>query len=210
MNVGWVLAVAVTVGLAGGVVAQDKPAAPVAPAPAAPAAGQAGGQLAAADQAFVKKAAIGNMAEVKLGEMVRDKASAQEVKDFANKMVTDHGQAQKDLEAVATAKGVQLPADLDAKHKELADKLGKLSGAELDKAYMSEMLKDHKKDVAEYESASKSIKDPDLKGYVDKTLPVLKEHLKLAQEHAGSGKEGKEEKGKGKTGGKASSEKKGA
>ncbi|MHA3770068.1 DUF4142 domain-containing protein [Verrucomicrobiota bacterium sgz303538] len=206
MNVGWALAVAVTVGLAGSVIAQEKPAA----APATPAAGQPAGQLAAAEQAFVKKAAIGNLAEVKLGEMVRDKASAQEVKDFASKMVTDHGQAQKDLEAVATAKGVQLPADLDAKHKERADKLGKLSGAELDKAYMSEMLKDHKKDVAEYESASKSIKDPDLKGYVDKTLPVLQEHLKLVQQHAGSGKEGKEEKGKGKAGGKASSEKKGA
>ncbi len=55
--------------------------------------------------------------------------------------------------------------------------LSKKSGTDFDKAYVSMMVDDHKKDVGEFEDASKNLKDADLKAFVDKTLPVLKGHL---------------------------------
>ena len=57
----------------------------------------------------------------------------------------------------------------------------KLSGAEFDRAYMDEMVADHKKDVAEFRKQSMSGKDSDLKAFAGKTLPTLEDHLKMAQ-----------------------------
>ena len=49
---------------------------------------------------------------------------------------------------------------------------------------MHEMVKDHVKDVNSFKKAKKKVKDADLKTWVDKTLPVLEDHLKLAKETA--------------------------
>lgn len=135
------------------------------------------GALAKKDEAFVKKAAIGGMAEVELGKLAQQKATKPEVKAFGQMMVTDHSKANEDLKSVAAKKGVALPADLDAKHKATAEKLSKLEGEKFDAAYVDEMLSDHKKDVAEFEAAAKSAEDPDLKAFIERTLPTLRKHL---------------------------------
>jgi hypothetical protein len=44
---------------------------------------------------------------------------------------------------------------------------------------MSDMLKDHKKDVADFARESKTAHDPDVKNFAVQTLPTLEDHLKL-------------------------------
>ena len=58
----------------------------------------------------------------------------------------------------------------------------KASGPEFDRAYAKAMLKDHKKDVKEFKEAAKDLKDPDLKAFAEKTLPVLEDHLRMAEQ----------------------------
>ena len=135
--------------------------------------------LATEDQDFVQKAATGGLAEVSLGQQVSPKANG-DAKTFADKMVTDHGKANDELKQLASNKGITLPTDTDQEHKDAAQKV--LSAKNVDKAYMDEMVKDHDKDVKEFEDASKSAKDADLKAWIDKTLPVLKEHQKMAHD----------------------------
>ena len=65
-------------------------------------------------------------------------------------------------------------------------KLAKLSGAEFDKAYIDMMVKDHKKDVAEFEKESKGAKDSDLKSWASTTLPTLQDHLEDGAGHLDS------------------------
>jgi putative membrane protein len=60
-------------------------------------------------------------------------------------------------------------------------KLSKLSGDAFDQAYMQDMLKDHKTDIAAFEKESTSGKDPDVKQFASQTLPTLKDHLKQAE-----------------------------
>ena len=136
-------------------------------------------QMATEDQNFIQKAATGGLAEVSLGQQVSPKANG-DAKTFADKMVTDHGKANDELKQLASNKGVTLPTDTDQEHKDAAQKV--LSAKNVDKAYMDEMVKDHDKDVKEFEDASKSAKDADLKAWIDKTLPVLKEHQKMAHD----------------------------
>jgi putative membrane protein len=137
-------------------------------------------QMATDDQNFMQKAATGGLAEVSLGQQISPVAKNADAKKFADKMVTDHSKANDELKQLASTKGVTLPTDTDQEHKDAAQKV--MSAKNVDKAYMEEMVKDHDKDVKEFEDASKSAKDSDLKAWIDKTLPVLKEHQKMAHD----------------------------
>jgi putative membrane protein len=145
---------------------------------------QAGSAVSAADKAFVREAAVGGMAEVDFGTLAKDKASSDDVKSFGDRMVTDHGKANDELKQWADQNHVTLPTELDAKHKATHDRLAKLSGAAFDKAYMRDMVADHKTDVAKFRTESKTAHNADLKAWAGKTLPTLEDHLKLAQDTA--------------------------
>jgi len=134
-----------------------------------------------ADRKFVKDAAQGGMAEVELGQLAAEKASSDDVKKFGQRMVDDHSKANDDLKQLATKKGVHVPQQLSAKDKATKARLSKLSGEQFDKAYMANMVRDHKKDVAEFRRETESAKDPDVKNFAASTLPTLEDHLKQAQ-----------------------------
>ena len=137
--------------------------------------------LSAEDTDFVNKAAMGGLAEVQLGNIASQKAQNADVKAFAQRMVTDHSAANAELSQLATAKGITLPTEIAGEHKAAADHLNTESGAAFDKAYMTHMVEDHDKDVAEFEKASQSAQDADLKAWAAKTLPTLKAHQELAK-----------------------------
>ena len=138
--------------------------------------------MAPEDKEFVSKAGMGGMAEVQMGNLAMQKASSADVKAFGQRMVTDHSKANDELSQLATAKGLALPTELGGEHKDALDHLSSLSGAEFDKAYMKHMVEDHVKDVAEFEKASTTAMDSDVKGWAGKTLPTLQQHLQLAKD----------------------------
>ena len=174
------LAVAAALALPPAAMAQQPP--PEKPAKTERQAEQHKGGLAAADRKFVMEVAHGGMAEVELGKLAAEKGSSDAVKQFGKRMADDHGKAVEELKQLAQQKGVTLPPDLDVRHKQLRDRLAKLSGATFDKTYANEMVKDHKKDVAEFKRGANAAKDPDLKAWAGKTLPTLQDHLKQAQD----------------------------
>lgn len=137
--------------------------------------------VSSGDSAFMKKSAIGGMAEVELGKLAQQKGASEQVKEFGAHMVNEHSNANAELKQLAAAKGVVLPTALDDKHQKIVDRLQKLSGEEFDRAYMKEMVSDHKKDVAEFQKQSKNGKDAEVKAFAAKTLPTLEKHYKMAQ-----------------------------
>jgi putative membrane protein len=139
------------------------------------------GQLSSADKTFINKAAEGGLAEVQLGQLAKDKAQDQKVKDFGQRMVDDHTKANDQLKSLAKQKGVTLPTDMSAKDKTEQDRLSKLSGAQFDKAYMKYMVQDHTQDVSEFQKEARSAKDSDVKSFASSTLPTLQDHLKMAK-----------------------------
>jgi putative membrane protein len=137
--------------------------------------------VSAADRQWVTKTAEGGMAEVALGRLAKEKASSDSVKEFGSRMVDDHSKANDELKKIASEKGIDLPADTDAKHKAEMRKLEKLSGAQFDRAYMQAMTKDHDHDIAHFEQGSRQLQDEDLKKFASNTLPTLREHRNMAQ-----------------------------
>ena len=89
--------------------------------------------LSAADQKFVNEAAQGGIAEVQLGQLATEKASSDAVKQFGQRMVNDHSQANDKLKELASSKGVTLPQEPSARDRATKERLSKLSGEQFDK-----------------------------------------------------------------------------
>lgn len=138
----------------------------------------------AQERKFMTEAALGGLAEVEGGQLAARKATSADVKAFAERMVKDHGAANEELERIAAAKGVELPTQLDRKHRSELERLQKLSGSDLDRAYMNHMVQDHRKDVAQFRKAAKDMKDAEVKQFASRTLPTLEDHLRMAEKVA--------------------------
>ena len=124
-----------------------------------------GAAVPVADREFIEKAAAGGAAEVEGGKVAEQRAASDKVKQFGARMVQDHGKANEELKQIASGKGLQLPSAPEAHHQQELARMYKLSGAEFDKAYMDHMVKDHRKDVAEFRKQASSGKDPDIKAF---------------------------------------------
>jgi len=142
------------------------------------------GQLSEKDYKFACEAATGGLMEVKAGELAKTKAADPAVKQFGEKMVTDHGKAGDELKAIAAQKGATLPTELDNKQQKFINRLHGLTGKDFDKAYADEMLDDHKKDLKEFQSAAEKTEDVDLRSFAAKTATVIAQHLEHAQQLA--------------------------
>ena len=133
------------------------------------------------DRQFMMEAASGGMMEVELGRIASQSASHDRVKSFGNMMVQDHTNANNELKAIASGKNVMLPDSMMTKHREHLEMMRNKSGKEFDRAYMNMMVQDHNQDVSNFQKASNSAQDADLKGFASKTLPILQMHLDSAK-----------------------------
>jgi len=126
--------------------------------------------LSAKDKTFIHKAAKGGMMEVAMGNLAAQNGQSDGVKSFGKRMVTDHSKANEELKSIAAKKGVKLPSK---------EPSGKWSS---DKAYMDMMVKDHEKDLAEFQEEASTGTDPDVKKFAEDTAKVVQEHLDLAKQ----------------------------
>src|SRR5437870_13922612 len=126
--------------------------------------------LSAKDKTFMKKAAKGGTMEVAMGKLAEQNGQSDDVKSFGKRMVADHGKANDELKQIASQKNVTLPA-----------KEPKVSWSS-DKAYIDAMVKDHEKDLAEFQGEAQNGTDPDIKKFADDKAKMVQEHLDLAKQ----------------------------
>ena len=143
---------------------------------------ETGGKATAKETPFIKTAADAGMTEVELGQVAEKNAQRADVKKFGTEMVSDHGKANNDLKTVATKLGVTIPDKVSAKHQTTINMMSKKTGTSFDDAYVTAMISDHEKVMNEFEKSRATVSDPDLKRFIDDTLPVIKHHLEMAKE----------------------------
>lgn len=137
--------------------------------------------VARADADFSVEAANGNMIEIQLGGIAQTKAVKDRVKAFASMLINDHTKITEDLKKIATSKNITLPQELSNEAKKDINRLSKKEGLDFDRSYINMMVADHKNEVNKFEKAAKNCKDPDLKNFIEQTLPVLRKHLDSAK-----------------------------
>lgn len=134
------------------------------------------------DKDFVTSAERGGKAEVEVAQDALTHATNADVKAFAQKLVDDHTKANEELTQFGTSHGLTAASEIEGKMKEAKERLMKLTGKNFDQAFVKQMIDDHTETIKAFEDESAKGTDADLKSWVDKTLPTLREHLKTAQE----------------------------
>jgi len=138
------------------------------------------GQLSSKDFKFVKAAVEGGKMEVTLGQIASQNAQDPAVREFGAKMVQDHQAANQELIQVITQKGATVTGTPGWLDERTISHLQGLKGTEFDKAYMKDMVSDHRDDIKEFQKEADNGDDPDVKNFASKTLATLQEHLRMA------------------------------
>lgn len=131
------------------------------------------------ERLFIEHAAQDGLAEVELGKLAQKRASSDAVKQFGARMAQDHSKANDELKKLAASRNIALPSAPDRKTQKEIQDLGKTK--RFDHEYMELMVSDHRKDVADFRKQAQSARDSELKGFAQKTLPTLEDHLKQAE-----------------------------
>jgi putative membrane protein len=134
------------------------------------------------DEAFVRVAARGGLAEIKLGKLAMDQGSNEGVKAFGTRMVAEHTKAGDELKEAAKEENIGLPTDLSAKDQTTYDRLSKLSGADFDQAYAQDMVKDHQQDLRDFQREANHGNDDVIRGFASATVPMIQQRLDQAKE----------------------------
>lgn len=132
--------------------------------------------------AFLQDVAVGNMVEIRSSEMARKTSKNAEVRRFAEMMIADHQKNMNELKPLAQLNTVVLPNDLTPEKKREVAQLTAMTGSAFDRAYVNLQLKSHQQTVARFETIGQSLGDTDVRAFVDKSLPVLRNHLKMVSD----------------------------
>src|SRR5262249_24386428 len=138
--------------------------------------------LSEADRNFMKKAEDTNIKLQNLGRVIMQRAENSEVRDYAKMLVDDHTKDLHKVVELMEGKGIHQPKNMPEVEHEALAKLNGLTGAELDRAFVDTMIKDHEKAVAEYTKEETSGEDPAVRDYAARTLLMLQKHLQKAHE----------------------------
>jgi putative membrane protein len=135
-----------------------------------------------ADSRFVRNFTSDNMLEASLGKLAQQKAENAAVKQFGQRMDTDHNKIQNDWVNMATQNGLTLRTGMGQRHRAKLTRLEKLSGKEFDKAYMTQAIQDHKDDIDYFQREGQAAHSSQVRDLVASTLPTLQDHFKQAKE----------------------------
>jgi putative membrane protein len=149
---------------------------------------QATAPLSAAEREFAIRIAAQGFYEIEVSRLAAQRAVNTGVRAYAQMLVNHHTQANNELIALMSAKGVAPPKGLAA---DKTEKLHRLAGlppsAGFDNGYVRVVgIEDHRTNIAIFERARRETKDRDLLAWIDRTLLALRSHLSAAQSLAGT------------------------
>lgn len=140
-------------------------------------------KLDRSDRNALIEMAQANMAEIATGKLALSKAVNPEIKAYAQRMVDEHSKTLAEVQALAQAKGVELPKELNVKFKAKGAMLEALSGDIFDRTYIKQSgRRDHRVTHEQLRDNMDKIKDPDIKALAMKMRPIVEQHLLAADE----------------------------
>jgi putative membrane protein len=147
----------------------------------------AGATIARADDVknptdFLSSAIQDGRAEIQSCQIALRKSSDASVQAFAKRMITDHKSLDAQIESLAKRKGYSLPSGISITQKATQAALTPLTGHAFDKVFVEHNVSDHKDDIKHFSDEAQHGSDPDVRALAASATPILREHLKLAEE----------------------------
>jgi putative membrane protein len=140
------------------------------------------GKLAPVDEAFALYAASSGLAEIEGAQLVLKSTKRNELRDYAERLVREHQKSLDSLRRIVAPRGLALPSASTGRHADMVTKLGGLSAADREEAFLTRFGIDaHKEILALFERQAEEGKEAQLKRYAQQTVPILREHMAAAQ-----------------------------
>jgi len=137
------------------------------------------------DAKFIVRAAEINLAEINIGRLAAQRASRQDIRQFANQLVQDHSANLNQLNQMADRNRWKNGERMDQEHQQLFQKLAALQGQQFDNEFLQKMVEGHKKVAEIFKHASENCKNAEIKQYATQTLAAIRQHEQEAQRLSG-------------------------
>jgi len=136
----------------------------------------------ATPEQFIQKVANANEFEIQSSQLALDKSKNDEIRRFAQRMIEDHTKLSDELKATLQQANLPQPSNqLSEQDQAALTKLKNEKEAAFDRTYVADQIKGHIQAVNLVGGYAKTGTNPALKELAAKALPILKEHLKLAE-----------------------------
>jgi putative membrane protein len=129
------------------------------------------------DAKFIHETAAGELMEVQLGQIAGQKATNSEVKQYAQRMVTDHQKLEDQWVDMASKHGMPFKPGLGPHHQEKVAFVQRAGAKTFDKDFMATMIGVHEDRVPYFEKEGMSAHSEPVRKLVSYELPILREHL---------------------------------
>ena len=106
----------------------------------------------------------------------------EQVRDFAERLITDHTRLQDQWSQLASRNGMPSKPGMGPRHREKITQLQKVSGKNFDKAYMVLMIQQHQDEVSYWQNEGRDSQSSEVRRLVDAGLPTLEQHLSQAKQ----------------------------
>lgn len=147
-----------------------------------PAGGMTDQMREVADQIFANAVAQQSMTEVELGKLAASNSFSEAVKAYAVQMTESNTKVNQRLKRVAAKGNVTISADLDPKSQARIAKLGKLQGADFDRAFVKDQIQSGEKNLRVYEQELQNGADAGLKSLATRATPFMQKQLQAAKD----------------------------
>ena len=129
-----------------------------------------------------------NQIDVDAGKIAKSRSKNKEVQAFAQQMITDHTNANKEANELAQRLNLT-PAEnatsqqLKTDHAQVRNDLAGKTGAEFDRAYIAHEITVHQNVLnALDQTLIPGAQNAELRAFLEKIRPVMQAHLQLAQQ----------------------------
>ena len=134
-----------------------------------------------AEQDFMMKTTQTDLAETQMARIALQKSTNNDVKDYANMILSDHTDALEDLTELMKNKNVPQPNTMDVEIQRDISRMSDLTGPDFDREFMNMMVTDHQNALEMFRDQEAIAQNPDVKDYVEDLIPKLEMHLDKAR-----------------------------
>jgi putative membrane protein len=138
--------------------------------------------LSRQDISFLKDASELGRAEIQEASLATSRGTTDSIRQFANRMITDHSANNNQLTQIAGQYNVRIPMSLNRTHSADRTALSTMYGNQFDTQYLRNQVKDHQRALTVFQQEASSGQNADVRNLASQTVPTIQDHLRMAQD----------------------------
>jgi len=130
------------------------------------------------------RAALAHLADLDMARVARMHSKNGAVTSYAGMILKEHQESLQELTKLMREKNIAQPDTFDGETKQDIDRMASLSGAEFDREFITDQVKNQREALGLYESEAQAGQNPRLRSVARESLPLLRRDLQRTEELA--------------------------